>query len=63
MSAELTADAEGHALVAAIHHRKAIADADAAYTAAVVAAVGGSGTWGDVQQAGLVAKQVKGMRA
>jgi len=43
--------------------RGLVATADAAYTAAVVAAVGGSGTWGDVQQAGIVAKQVKAGRA
>lgn len=42
--------------------RGLIASADAAYTAAVVAAVGGSGTWGDVQQAGILAKSAKGAR-
>ena len=39
-----------------------VAAADAAYTAAVQAAVGGSGTWGDVQQAGIVYKQVRSQR-
>lgn len=64
LSADLTesvAQAEGTTAQVAL--RSLIAAADAAYTAAVVAAVGGFGTWGDVQQAGIVAKQVKAGRA
>ena len=55
-----TANVEG--ITERARQRGLIAAADAAYTAAVQAAVGGSGTWGDVQQAGIVAKQVKAQR-
>jgi hypothetical protein len=52
----MIADAEGETLVAKIHRRKRLADeldrADAAYTAAVQAAVGRPGDWASVQVAG-----------
>lgn len=56
-----TAGAEGQELVARIHRRKRLtqelAAADAAYTAAVQAAVGRSGAWASVQVAGDVVRQ------
>lgn len=54
-------DTEGETLVAKIHRRKRLTEelqaADAAYTAAVQAAVGKSGDWQSVQVAGNVVRQ------
>ena len=63
MTAGMLADVEGRDLVALIHARKRLAEelaaADTAHTAAVQAAVGGYGTWGDARQAGQVVKQAR----
>ncbi|MDQ0854806.1 hypothetical protein QFZ79_002917 [Arthrobacter sp. V4I6] len=63
MTAAMLDDPEGRALVAAIHTRKLLAEelaaADAAYTSAVQAAVGGYGDWGHVRQAAEVAHQCR----
>ncbi len=63
MTAGFLADPVGHALVEGIHTRKRLTDelkaADDAHTRAVQAAVGRSGDWHTVRQAGEIVRQCR----